>query len=750
LSIVHAAWSFLHANTVLLLAVFICIFAAWAGMASYRRGGVAHGHGRWMWLCLAVVLFGSGAWATHFLAMLSYRPDLSLRFEITRTCLSFVCVLAGYAAGLSLAARQGRVARGAGGLLCGAGVAAMHFVGTDALCVSLAWTYRMQEVFIALAIGCGLSLSAFVAAGDASRFRRVAAAILLLAASIVGLHFQAMHAMVVQALPLGRGYDRAVLALIVGVITGAILICGAGTLLSERLQRRAILRGLRSALSQAPAALAFYDREKRLSFWNDKYETLLGEYDVPAREGLCFGDVLDQVEARGLTSMIVENSRKLIAGVQAGDIGDFRTPNGRWMEARMGSTGDGGFVVVVADVTQHHALASREAEARQRAEEASHAKSAFIANMSHEIRTPLNGILGMVQALGRHHMPPEQQHCLEVIAESGEVLLAILNDVLDISKIEAGKLDLESAPFDLPAMIRGAVEPYQALAHGKNLALSIRLSPEADGWRVGDSVRLRQVLANLVSNAVKFTAAGSIEVEASGSRDRVEIVVRDSGIGMTPEEQARVFEVFTQADASTTRKFGGTGLGLAICRDLARLMGGELTLRSLAGAGSEFRLVAPLPSCTPQPVPLRSASDAASAVRARILAAEDNLTNQQVLAALLAPLDIELTFAGDGRQALDLYKVGLFDLVLMDIQMPVMNGVDATRAIRAWEAAAGRTPTPILALTANVMLGQVEDYLAAGMDGFVAKPIEAAALFAALEQALAAGAALEADESLAA
>ena len=739
MSIVHSAWTSLQANSVLVLAGFICLFSAWAGMASYRRAILAPRRGRWTWLALGVVLFASGAWATHFVAMLSYRPDLSLRFEVTRTALSFLCVTAGYAAGLSLATRSRRpLAQGLGGLLCGAGVAAMHFVGTEALCVSLAWTYRAEGVLAALAVGGGLSTTAFVVAGDVSRLGRVTAAILLVALSIVGLHFQAMHAMDVQPLPLAGGYDRSVLALVVGVIVGGVLMSGSATILSERLQRRAILRGLHSALSQAPSALAYFDRDQRLNFWNDKYGALLREFDIAAREGLSFPSILDVVEAHGLASAAVETSRRLSAGEQAGDIGDFLTPSGRWMEARMGSTEDGGFVVVIADVTQHHALTSREAEARQRAEEASHAKSAFLANMSHEIRTPLNGILGMVQALARYDLPPEQEHCVEVIAESGEILLAILNDVLDISKIEAGKLELECAAFDLPATVRGAVEPYEALAHAKDLAFSIRLAPETEGWRVGDRVRLRQILANLVSNAVKFTAAGSIEVEAAGSSEHIEIVVRDSGIGMTVEEQQRVFEVFTQADASTTRKFGGTGLGLAICRDLTQLMGGELTLRSVPGAGSEFRLAAPLPSCAPGAAARRNEEEVGSAVRARILAAEDNLTNQQVLAALLAPLDVELTFAGDGQQAVDLFKAGLFDLVLMDVQMPVMNGVDATLAIRAWEQAARATPTPILALTANVIRRQIDDYLAAGMDGFVAKPIEAAALFAALEKALSA------------
>jgi signal transduction histidine kinase/CheY-like chemotaxis protein len=374
---------------------------------------------------------------------------------------------------------------------------------------------------------------------------------------------------------------------------------------------------------------------------------------------------------------------------------------------------------------------------KEDAEAANTAKSAFLATMSHEIRTPLNGVLGMAQAIaGDPQLPPHLKARLEVISQSGAAVLAIISDILDLSKVEAGKLELERAEFDLEALLRSACASFAGLAEDKGLAF--KLSVEGlDGVYLGDPVRTRQVIGNLVSNAIKFTAEGTVEVRAGPTVDGCEIVVRDTGVGVTPQQRERIFQPFAQGDETVTRKHGGTGLGLAICRELVECMGGRIELTSEVGAWTEFRVVLPLRAVRASPKPVDHAALSAPAPGAlRILAAEDNATNQLVLQALLEPLGGSLTLVSNGAEALEAWRTADWDVVLMDVQMPVMDGVEAAKAIRAAERAEGRVRTPIVALTANAMTHQTQAYLDAGMDDFVAKPIRVEELFAAIERQL--------------
>jgi signal transduction histidine kinase/CheY-like chemotaxis protein len=378
--------------------------------------------------------------------------------------------------------------------------------------------------------------------------------------------------------------------------------------------------------------------------------------------------------------------------------------------------------------------------ARDQADAASIAKSQFLANMSHEIRTPLNGILGMAQVMAREDLSRAQEDRLNVIRDSGQTLLAVLNDVLDISKIEAGRMEIDNHEFDLAEAMDAACAAFSSLAAQKDVDLQVTIDPEAQGVWWGDGVRLRQVIANLVSNAVKFTADGDVGVEVAPCAFGLRFIVRDSGIGIPAERLADLFQKFSQVDASTTRRFGGTGLGLAISRELVELMGGRMGVTSEAGQGSTFTFDLPLEKRGERRVPNRVAEAAPSAgdgPTARILAAEDNATNQLILKSLLEPMGVDLTVVANGREAVDAFRAGGFDLILMDVQMPEMNGVEAALAIRALEREGALAAIPILALSANVMSHQVAEYLAAGMTGFVPKPIEAGKLFAAIEAALA-------------
>jgi CheY-like chemotaxis protein len=379
---------------------------------------------------------------------------------------------------------------------------------------------------------------------------------------------------------------------------------------------------------------------------------------------------------------------------------------------------------------------------REAAEAANRAKSEFLANMSHEIRTPLNGVLGMAQVMALNTDDPVQSKRLATIRQCGEALLGILNSILDLSKIEAGQVEIDAAPFELAWAVNAACEPFAVVADQKGVDLRIHMDVSAGDMRVGDALRLRQVLANLCGNAVKFTEAGRITVRVlAEDAGVVAFEVSDTGVGIPPERQADIFDKFAQVDTSSTRRFGGTGLGLAICRELVVRMGGEIGVESQPGEGSTFWFRLPL---------ARAAEAAETAAPAeeipitggaplRVLAADDNEINRQIVAALLEPLGVELTLVADGQEAVEAIARAPFDVVLMDIQMPGLNGVDATRQIRAAEAREGRARSPILALSANVMTHQIAEYRAAGMDGVVAKPIQAGRLIEAMSEVLAAG-----------
>lgn len=394
-----------------------------------------------------------------------------------------------------------------------------------------------------------------------------------------------------------------------------------------------------------------------------------------------------------------------------------------------------GRVVTFQDVTERRQVMAELARARDAAEDLARVKSEFLATVSHEIRTPMNGVIGMTDLLLETGLDPQQRGFVEIIRSSGSQLRSIIDDILDFSKFDAGHLAVEQVPYDPRRAVRAVMAMLEPEAKAKHLDLTLELDPAVPARCAGDEFRVRQIVTNLIGNAIKFTASGSVAVAIGADpphdgAQRLRLTVADTGIGIPADQIGRLFQPFSQLDASVARRFGGTGLGLAICRGLAELMGGAITADSVPGQGSTFRvewMVRPLPEAAAVESTLGAPPPAAAQRPLRILVAEDNPVNQVVVGHMLRRLGLDADFARDGEEAMTAVTRTPYDVILMDVQMPNVDGLTATRRIRA---AGGRQPR-IIAMTANALAGDREVCLAAGMDDYLSKPVDREALNAA-------------------
>jgi signal transduction histidine kinase/HPt (histidine-containing phosphotransfer) domain-containing protein/ActR/RegA family two-component response regulator len=485
-------------------------------------------------------------------------------------------------------------------------------------------------------------------------------------------------------------------ALVALVLLGA---CGLAYFLASRLQR--VISGPLLRLSSVTRGVT---QERR--------------YDVRV-EGEDDSEIGELI--RGFNAMLAEIHRR------DGELVRYQEGLERTVEAR---------------TAELRALNTDLTAARDKAMEASRAKSEFLANVSHEIRTPMNGIIGMTELALGTPLTGDQRECLETVQSSAASLLDILNDILDFSKIESRKLRLEAVAFSVADMLAELIKPLALRANQKGLAVVCHVDPSVPAAVIGDPLRLRQVVVNLVGNAIKFTDSGSVSVsvtaEGTAMRDAIGLrfEVSDTGIGIAAADQAAIFEAFNQADGSTTRRFGGTGLGLAISSTLVQMMGGRLWVDSTPGQGSTFHFTARFAATSKAPAlrPRLVVATPSQRVPPRsVLLVEDNVVNQRVAVGLLRGRGHRVVVRANGQEAIDTLENAAFDLVLMDLQMPVMGGLDATAAIRARERTSGGR-VRIVAMTAHAMTGDRDRCLAAGMDDYLTKPIAPAALFAIVEQ----------------
>lgn len=543
---------------------------------------------------------------------------------------------------------------------------------------------------------------------------------------------------VVSALAPYYAHRKSVLlvAALISALSVLLIVLQFRSRSAQREMRRQVQESkemLWSAVDSLDEAFVIYDTDDRLAYCNERYRRYhqtSADILVPGRS---FEEIIRTCAERGqypeANGRIDDWVAERMSAHRSGNA-DFiqQTDAGRWLRIIERVTPKGFRIGFRIDITELY-------EAKAAAENANRAKSDFLANMSHEIRTPMNGILGMTEVLLDTPLSVEQREYLSIVKSSGDSLLAIINDILDFSKIEAGRLELENIPFELGQTVSAVVSSQQARATAKGLSLDLRLPDDLPVVVVGDPVRLGQIITNLLGNAIKFTAAGrvgievrSLEVLPSGDR-RLEVSVSDSGIGIAPDKLDSIFESFVQSDSSVTRQYGGTGLGLAISQRLVSRMGGTLRVASVLGHGSTFSfdfLVSAAPSAESSGAlkgPAQTAGNQPPQRVLDILLVEDNKVNQRLTSAILGKAGHRVSVASNGYEALDRLAAGHFDVALMDLHMPELDGTQTVQLIRQREALDG-THLPVIALTANALAGDRERCLAGGMDDYLPKPFK--------------------------
>jgi len=734
-----------HDHWLVLLAALVCLVGVGAAVRMFVHAREIDGPVGLAWLVLTGLVAGASVWATHFIAMLGYAPTLESGYEPVGTVASLLLAIFGFIGAFSLVhQRPDKIGVMGGGVIMAGVIAGMHYIGMSAFRTKglVVWDPVLVSASVVLALI--MAPLALALLGRSKGWRRSIAATGAFVVGICALHFTGMAAASIMPVagPLSgvavidRGLMAAIVASVASILVSAALLVGA----MDRWTRGRVGEQLTEALEAMTDGFAYFDASDRLIIWNAQYKRACPDIAPFLAKGVTFEQILRLELDRGYYKEASGREAAWLAerlqDRRAADrVIEQAISDGRWLRVQDRRSAMGGTVSTIIDITDMKTAACNLEKARDAAESANRAKSEFLANMSHEIRTPLNGILGVAEVLSKTPLAPDQKDMLRLIAGSGATLQQLLGDILDIARVESGRMTLTPAPFDMAQAVRDAATLYEAGARDKGLQFFVDIDPEAQVWAVGDIVRIKQILTNLVSNAVKFTHTGFVRLTATRAADRLgeavfRFTVEDTGVGFDAATRERLFIRFEQADGSITRRFGGTGLGLAICRQLAEMMRGQIDCESEPGGGSAFLVTLPLEltEAPLQPAAQEADADEPGARAVRILLADDHPTNRKVIELILSQINAELVTVENGAQAVEAFDAQPFDLVLMDMQMPVMDGLAATRGIRDLELAGGLDATPVVMLTANALPEHVEAARQAGADRHLAKPVSVESL----------------------
>ena len=761
------------------LSYFVAVTASHVTLVLAARVRDPHSVNWKLWIVCGGLAMGLGIWSMHFVGTLALRLPIQVLYDLPLTALSWVfAILACGAAFIMLRRLTGRHREFLlPGALIGIGIAAMHYTGDASMRLSPGIRYDPLLFVASILIAMGAATAALWIAFHLAKHRSVSAnlgAALVMGAAVTGMHFTGVAAANIPAdslcLASGPKLDNVYMAYTVGGATFLILLAtmllslydarmssaialGAEKLrlaneqLEERVRERTQTLAREEArkdaiLRTALDCIVSMDAQGRIVEWNPAAEQTFGylraeaigrplsEVMVPERLRQGHKASLALYLATGEESVIGKRV-ELTALRRNGEefpvevaITVMRTEEGPLFTAHL------------RDITERKRAEKELRESRDAARAGSEAKSAFVATMSHEIRTPMNAVIGMLELLGYSKLSPDQREMLSTARESSRALLALINDVLDFSKIEVGKLELHAEPCSVARIVDGVVATFEHTASGKGLLLTRRIDPTLEPAHRVDPARLRQILANLVSNAIKFTASGTVSIDVrvlstTPTLQTLSLSVQDTGIGMSPETQQRLFEAFRQGESDTSRRFGGTGLGLAISRQLATLMGGTISVTSAKDLGTRVALTLSAEQADPAAIradPALGGRQAPAAVYApagtRILIVDDHPINLAMLKRQLKVLGLDADTAASGQEALAKWRRDAHRLVITDLQMPEMDGYALARTIRAEQLAGAEHRPKVVAYTANTQSEALERCTTAGMDDYLAKPTE--------------------------
>lgn len=698
-----------------------------------------------------------GIWTTHFIGTLAFSLPVSVTYRADLILLSTVPALIASMFAMRVLTRPNFSSRQViiSGTLIGIGIGAMHYVGMSAMVTPLILRHDPLLLLLSFFLSITFSILAL-----RTRFRfdfklpkkySFYLSAVVFGVAIAAMHYTGMAAVEFYGQPgvkqdgilIGEGYIA--LALSSLCITAGGMVAALNGLIRTSMFYRTMEENksrVQAILDTAVDAIITIDGQGKVQEFNKSAERLFGyqAIEVVGHNVKMLMPEPYHSEHDGYLSNYRETQRANIIGIGREVVA--RRKDGSTLPVRLAvgkvaqkKADDLLFVGMLSDISERHALERSLREAAERAEQAAQAKSNFLANMSHEIRTPMNAIIGFTDLLLHTELTPTQREHLQTIKNSSRSLLSLINDVLDTTKIEQGYLELENNVFSMPALIQQILATLNLSAQSKGLHLHTDYPESTPKFFIGDSLRIAQILTNLIGNAIKFTERGTVSIKLNYANGNVRIQVKDTGIGMTPEQVSSIFEPFTQADSSISRRFGGSGLGTTISRQLAETMGGTIEVETELGQGSNFCVTLPL-RVADQPVPQKQAEQAVQLPKLKLLIADDVEQNLQLLRLILEREGHEVFSASNGQEVIELYQSDSFDLVLMDLHMPIIDGLQACATIRSNEQQHNLKRTPIIALTASVMERDRDEARQAGMDGFAVKPLDVPNLFAEMRRVL--------------